>query len=47
MYVQKHIDIAKDRPVHFQLNSEGQVSLFEMTVELEAGNRAPGGQEVA
>lgn len=47
--LQKHIDIANG-PVQFQLNSEGQVSLFEMSVELEAVTRAPGGpihEEVA
>mmetsp|Transcript_9063 Transcript_9063/g.12551 ORF Transcript_9063/g.12551 Transcript_9063/m.12551 type:complete len:108 (-) Transcript_9063:26-349(-) len=33
--VQKHIQVAKKRPANFQVRSEGDVSLFEMSVELE------------
>lgn len=32
--VQKHIQVAKNKPVQCQVNSEGQVNLFEMAVEL-------------
>lgn len=42
--VQKHIDIAKNKPVQVQVSSEGQVSLMEMSVELESpAHRTPGG----
>mmetsp|Transcript_14822 Transcript_14822/g.20928 ORF Transcript_14822/g.20928 Transcript_14822/m.20928 type:complete len:108 (+) Transcript_14822:190-513(+) len=38
--VQKHIEIAKNRPAHFQVNSQGDTSIFEMSVELAgAGGR--------
>lgn len=40
--VKKHIDIAVHKPVQVQINSDGDISLMEMSVELEAsGTRAP------
>ena len=38
--IQKHINIAQNRPVNFNVNSEGDVSLFEMQVELMARKNA-------
>lgn len=45
--VQKHIDIAKNKPVQVQVSSEGNVSLMEMCVELDAGPRNPPGGKTA
>ena len=41
--VQKHIQVAKDKPVQCQITSEGEVNLFEMSVELEATGRSSNG----
>lgn len=43
--VQRHIDIAKNKPVNFSVNAAGDVRVFEMQVEL--GHRNPNGQRVA
>uniref|UniRef100_A0A7S2S877 Cell division topological specificity factor n=1 Tax=Eucampia antarctica TaxID=49252 RepID=A0A7S2S877_9STRA len=39
--VQRHISVSKNRPVNFQIKNEGEVDLFEMTVELSR-NRGGG-----
>jgi cell division topological specificity factor MinE len=42
--VKKHSIIAKNKPVQVQVNSDGDISLMEMCVELDSpGPRAPGG----
>lgn len=36
--VERHIQVARNRPVNFNVKNEGEVNLFEMSVEL-GGNR--------
>eukprot|EP00567_Pseudictyota_dubia_P005437 CAMPEP_0197438382 /NCGR_PEP_ID=MMETSP1175-20131217/5400_1 /TAXON_ID=1003142 /ORGANISM="Triceratium dubium, Strain CCMP147" /LENGTH=115 /DNA_ID=CAMNT_0042968101 /DNA_START=221 /DNA_END=568 /DNA_ORIENTATION=+ len=36
--VERHIQVAQNRPVNFNVKNEGDVNLFEMSVEL-GGNR--------
>mmetsp|Transcript_14773 Transcript_14773/g.43144 ORF Transcript_14773/g.43144 Transcript_14773/m.43144 type:complete len:109 (-) Transcript_14773:475-801(-) len=36
--VERHIQISQNRPVNFNVKNEGEVNLFEMSVEL-GGNR--------
>jgi hypothetical protein len=43
--VQRHIDIAKNKPVSFSVKPAGDTRVFEMQVEL--GHRNPNGQRVA
>ena len=38
---QRHVSVAKNRPVNFQIKNEGTVDLFEMTVELSRNRAGP------
>mmetsp|Transcript_23384 Transcript_23384/g.35439 ORF Transcript_23384/g.35439 Transcript_23384/m.35439 type:complete len:99 (+) Transcript_23384:170-466(+) len=37
--VQKHVSVAKNRPMRMNVNNDGDISLFELSVELDTQPR--------
>ncbi|CAB9524849.1 Septum formation topological specificity factor MinE [Seminavis robusta] len=45
--VERHIQIAKNRPVQFSVNAEGENQVFEMSVELAVARRSTAPRQAA
>mmetsp|Transcript_2175 Transcript_2175/g.3231 ORF Transcript_2175/g.3231 Transcript_2175/m.3231 type:complete len:109 (+) Transcript_2175:146-472(+) len=45
--VQKHVTLAENRPIRMNVNNDGNVSLFEMSVELQSQPRVVGSSQGA